>query len=64
VTTLEFVAAEHTPKNLLLRALRNHPRGPADWRLGPIITRCEQLGVQPALLGLLRAVVATPPAGG
>jgi SAM-dependent methyltransferase len=53
VATLEFVGSEHTPKNLLLRALRKTTRAPADWRLEPIAERCEQLGVQPSLLRAL-----------
>lgn len=50
VATLEFVGSEHTPKNLLLRALRSGALAPADWRLEPVRARCEQLGVEPALL--------------
>ncbi|MFO7567981.1 MAG: SAM-dependent methyltransferase [Enhygromyxa sp.] len=58
VTTLEFVGSEHTPKNLLLRALRGPVREPADWQLGPIAARCEQLGVDPALLRALTRLQA------
>jgi hypothetical protein len=61
VTTLEFVGSEHTPKNLLLRALRGpsqERRSPARWRLEPIRARCEQLGVNPALLRALTRLQA------
>lgn len=58
VATLEFVGSEHTPKNLLLRALRGRVRAPADWRLEPIRARCEQLGVDPALLRALTRLQA------
>lgn len=60
VTTLEFVGSEHTPKNLLLRALRSRPLAPAKWRLDPVRARCDQLGVEPALL---RALIRTQAAG-
>lgn len=60
VTTLEFVGSEHTPKNLLLRALRARPRSPAKWRLDPIAARCEQLGVDPALLRALTSIRSAP----
>lgn len=53
VTTLEFVGSEHTPKNLLLRALRGPSRRAAKWRLEPVRSRCERLGVDPALLRTL-----------
>ena len=53
VAVVEFVASEHTAKNLLLRAHRRHPNArldPARWQLAPISARCEQLGVRPDLL--------------
>jgi len=55
VATVEFVASEHTPKNLLLRAQRvaSSRFGPERWRLEPVRARCEQLGVDPALLRAL-----------
>ncbi len=53
VSTVEFVASTHTPKNLLLRALRTASRAPAEWELEPIRARCERLGVSPALLRAL-----------
>lgn len=59
VAVVEFVASEHTSKNLLLRAHRRHPNArldPARWQLEPIITRCAQLGVAPDLLRRLTAV--------
>ena len=50
VDALEFVASDHTPKNLLLRAhLRGTPRG-----LNAVQERCTLLGVQPSLLELLQ----------
>ena len=49
VDALEFVASDHTPKNLLLRAhRRGDPRG-----LDHVQERCTLLGVQPTLLTLL-----------
>jgi hypothetical protein len=53
VATVEFVASTHTPKNLLLRALRSHSWAPSQWRLDPIRARCDLLGVDPALLRAL-----------
>ena len=53
VAVVEFVASTHTPKNLMLRAVRRRQRAPADWKLGPIRARCAQLGVDPALLRAL-----------
>ncbi|MEX1367903.1 MAG: SAM-dependent methyltransferase [Nannocystaceae bacterium] len=56
VDAIEFVASEHTPKNLLLRAHRRHPGTPVDparWRLDGLRARCEALGVRPALLAAL-----------
>lgn len=53
VAVVEFVASEHTAKNLLLRAHRRHPNARLDktrWQLAPIVTRCAQLGVAPDLL--------------
>jgi SAM-dependent methyltransferase len=49
VDALEFVASDHTPKNLLLRAHRHRPRGSLD----AVAERCAALGVSPTLLGLL-----------
>jgi hypothetical protein len=60
VATLEFVGSEHTPKNLLLRALRSASRAPAKWRLDPVRARCEQLGVEPALLRALIQLQRSP----
>lgn len=59
VAVVEFVASEHTAKNLLLRAHRRHPNArldPARWQLAPIIAHCAQLGVAPDLLRRLTAV--------
>jgi SAM-dependent methyltransferase len=58
VTTLEFVDSEHTPKNLLLRAHRRHggPVDPRRWSLDAVGQRCARLGVDPALLRLLRGL--------
>ncbi len=56
VDTLEFVASEHTPKNLLLRASRRHADAPVDrsrWKLDRIRERCHALGVRPHLLEVL-----------
>lgn len=53
VAVVEFVGSTHTPKNLMLRAVRSTRRSPAEWRLEPIRARCEQLGVDPALLRAL-----------
>lgn len=56
VDAIEFVASEHTPKNLLLRAHRRHPEAEVDpgrWRLQAVRERCEALGVRPSLLGTL-----------
>ena len=56
VDTLEFVASEHTPKNLLLRAHRRHADAPVDpsrWKLDRVRERCEALGVRPHLLEVL-----------
>lgn len=58
VAVVEFVASEHTAKNILLRAHRRHPHAPVDrsrWRLTAIAERCAQLGVSPTLLRLLQA---------
>ncbi|MEZ4429576.1 MAG: SAM-dependent methyltransferase [Nannocystaceae bacterium] len=55
-TTLEFVASEHTAKNLLIRALRRRPGQPVErerWRLGPLLERRRALAVRPTLLALL-----------
>ncbi len=53
VDAVEFVASEHTPKNLLIRAHRR-PRASVDReKLQVIRKRCETLGVTPALLGLV-----------
>ncbi|HVH98573.1 MAG TPA: methyltransferase, partial [Enhygromyxa sp.] len=60
VATLEFVGSEHTPKNLLLRALRTRRRSPAKWRLDPVAARCERLGVDPALLRALTSIRSAP----
>jgi SAM-dependent methyltransferase len=49
VDALEFVTSDHTPKNLLLRAHRHHPRGSLD----AIADRCHDLGISPTLLALL-----------
>ncbi|MDC0717943.1 class I SAM-dependent methyltransferase [Nannocystis bainbridge] len=62
VTVLEFVGGEHTPKNLLIKAHRRHPRAPVEprrWRLEPLQARCEALGVQPDLLRRLSALQAS-----
>lgn len=67
VTVLEFVGGEHTPKNLLIKGHRRHPRAPVDphrWRLGPLRARCEALGVQPDLLRRLAAIQAASPRAG
>jgi hypothetical protein len=56
VDCVEFVASEHTPKNLLLRAHRRHPGRPVvalDEALAPVRARCDALGVSPSLLSLL-----------
>jgi SAM-dependent methyltransferase len=61
VTVVEFVASEHTSKNILLRAHRRHPGARVDrarWRLAPIQARCDQLGVSPDLLRRLTALAA------
>ena len=50
VDALEFVASDHTPKNLLLRAHRHRARG----NLDAVQARCAALGVTPSLLALLR----------
>lgn len=62
VTVVEFVGSEHTPKNLLIRAHRRHPRAPVDpgrWRLAPLVARCETLGIQPDLLRRLTETAAS-----
>jgi SAM-dependent methyltransferase len=63
VDAIEFVASQHTPKNLLLRAHRRHPGTPVDptrWRLARVRERCLALGVRPRLLAaLLQALPAT-----
>ncbi|MCX4247800.1 class I SAM-dependent methyltransferase [Paraliomyxa miuraensis] len=59
VDAIEFVASEHTPKNLLLRAHRRHPQAPVEparWHLTTVRERCQALGVEPRLLALLEAV--------
>lgn len=56
VSLLEFVASEHTPKNLLIRAHRKHPESTADparFRLDAVAQRCAALHVRPRLLELL-----------
>ncbi|MCY1010253.1 hypothetical protein OV079_32735 [Nannocystis pusilla] len=67
VTVLEFVGGEHTPKNLLIKGHRRHPRAtvePHRWRLEPLQTRCAALGVQPDLLRRLAAIqAASQPSG-
>jgi hypothetical protein len=58
VAVVEFIASEHTAKNLLLRAHRRHPNArldPSRWQLAPISARCAQLGVHPDLLRRLTA---------
>jgi hypothetical protein len=55
VAVVEFVASSHTPKNLLLRARRKHAWTPEQWRLDSIRARCQELGVDPALLRALSA---------
>lgn len=52
VDTLEFVSDTHTPKNLLIRALRV-ARSRRDGTLAEIDSRCERLGVRPMLLDRL-----------
>ncbi len=67
VDVVEFVGSEHTAKNLLIRAHRRHPAAPVDpsrWRLGPLVARCAELGVDPQLLRRLRARQAAVAAGG
>ncbi|WP_224190081.1 class I SAM-dependent methyltransferase [Nannocystis pusilla] len=64
VTVLEFVGGEHTPKNLLIKAHRRHPRAPVDpgrWRLEPLRARCAALGVRPTLLRRLAAIQGATP---
>jgi SAM-dependent methyltransferase len=58
VTTLEFVDSEHTPKNLLIRAHRRHegPADPSQWSLDAVGECCDRLGLDPALLRVLRGV--------
>lgn len=68
VTVLEFVGGEHTPKNLLIKGHRRHPRAavePRRWRLEPLQARCAALGVQPDLLRRLAAIqeAASQPGG-
>ncbi|MDC0669592.1 class I SAM-dependent methyltransferase [Nannocystis radixulma] len=63
VTVLEFIGGEHTPKNLLIKAHRRHPRASVDpgrWRLEPLQTRCAALGVRPTLLLRLAAIQGSP----
>ena len=48
VDTLEFVSDTHTPKNLLIRAVRR--RGTATAALGELAERCAALGVRPRIL--------------
>jgi SAM-dependent methyltransferase len=53
VDVLEFVASEHTPKNILLRVVARHPGKPPvrnDDSLRRLGERCRQLGVDPKLL--------------
>nr|WP_276605033.1 methyltransferase [Nannocystis sp. RBIL2] len=67
VTVLEFVGGEHTPKNLLIKGHRRHPRAPVEphrWRLEPLQARCAALGVQPDLLRRLAAIQAASPTRG
>lgn len=67
VTVLEFVGGEHTPKNLLIKGHRRHPRAPVEphrWRLEPLQTRCAALGVQPDLLRRLAAIQAASQSSG
>lgn len=60
VAVVEFVASTHTPKNLLLRAIRggHGPVEPARWRLDAVAERCATLGVDPALLRALQGARA------
>lgn len=62
VDAVEFVASEHTPKNLLLRARRRHAGAPqpARWKLMPVVERARELGVEPQLLTRLRALAEDP----
>jgi SAM-dependent methyltransferase len=48
VDTLEFVSDTHTPKNLLIRAIRRGPDRPAAVR--SLTERCDALGVHPHVL--------------
>lgn len=59
VEAVEFVASEHTPKNLLLRAHRRHADAvldPSRWHLDRVRARAEALGVRPRLLERLAAI--------
>ncbi|MFC5380910.1 class I SAM-dependent methyltransferase [Aquipuribacter nitratireducens] len=51
---VELVDPEHTPRNTLLRAVRDDRSAP-DGLAGEVAATCEALGVEPALARLLRA---------
>ena len=53
VDLLEFVSAEHTPKNLLIRAQLKGEPGVDARALQAVRQRCSSLGVEPKLLRLL-----------
>jgi hypothetical protein len=58
VDTLEFVSDTHTPKNLLMRAIR---RGdPRDAALDALAQRSAALGVHPRILSMLRGRPSGP----
>jgi SAM-dependent methyltransferase len=65
VEAVEFVASEHTPKNVLLRAHRRHADAtldPSRWKLDRVAARMDELGVKPRLLQRLHAISRAPAA--
>ncbi|GEM_PF-265604 len=59
VQVVEFVAHEHTAKNILLRAhLARGPQAPDLARIEAIRSRCQALAINPALLRILAAHLA------